>query len=101
MGMALLEERSKVEDALNQYTVRRWKTVDAELETEPSPDLPAFKKLPDANLIGEVWNQLSDLRNDVAHTGMREKPRPIAAIIKATQELPPKLQAPAVASASG
>ncbi|MEA3337213.1 MAG: TIGR02221 family CRISPR-associated protein [Chloroflexota bacterium] len=38
-----------------------------------------------------LWNKLPDLRNDIAHVGMRRDPRSVASILKAAEALPADL----------
>lgn len=56
-----------------------------------------FQKLPQSKVIESAWGRLADLRNDVAHCGMRKRPRTSSAIRKLfaeTIEILDKLQLP-------
>jgi CRISPR-associated DxTHG motif protein len=42
--------------------------------------------------ILNAWGEISQLRNDIDHCGLRENPRPTGSIMKAVKRLPEKLQ---------
>jgi len=72
-------------------------------QTDPSvdPNLAKldlqFQNLPQSKEIESAWSRLADLRNDVAHCGMRKQPRSTQAIRKLlgeTIELLDRLQLP-------
>lgn len=73
-------KRHKVEDELNR----------AFSPSAKSPVLPAWLDHPDhaaiARQLGNLWARLSDLRNDLAHCGMRQQPRPIATVLESAQD---------------
>lgn len=73
-----LQDRKKVEDAVNQASRRKQgKYIDDE-----SPFLNSVENLPHSGVMLSIWDKIRDLRNDVAHCGMRENPRDAADIVK-------------------
>lgn len=79
IGQTSLGKREEVERAINQAARRR-------RQTEPAPESPLLAQieaLPDGNSMLRLWDKVADLRNDVAHCGMRERPRRAADIVKA------------------
>ena len=54
---------------------------------------PWFDQLPNAQKVSDLWNQLSDLRNDLAHCGMRKDARGIQSIKSGLTNIPPNLRA--------
>ena len=53
-----------------------------------------FQGLTDYQDISQLWSQVSDLRNDLAHVGMRKAPKSAASLQKEAQDrIIPKLQA--------
>jgi hypothetical protein len=51
-----------------------------------------WHKLPQQRAMAESWGFITELRNDVAHCGMKENPASISSIEKRAQKLPEKLQ---------
>jgi len=47
----------------------------------------------DWETLGEIWGSLTQLRNDLAHCGMRHQPTPTASIERQAREIPEKLHA--------
>ncbi|HEY9786344.1 MAG TPA: TIGR02221 family CRISPR-associated protein [Candidatus Obscuribacterales bacterium] len=83
LGKDKLTEREIVEIAINQAALqKRGQTVEDE-----SPLLPSLRALPEVDRLVRVWGEISDLRNDVAHCGMRLRPRPASTIVQSTKEL--------------
>lgn len=75
--------REDVTTAINQASRRkRGKDIEGE-----SPLLQRIETLPDRSSLLSLWDKVGDLRNDVAHCGMREKPRGAADIVKAVREV--------------
>lgn len=74
----MIRDRHTVEGVLNMG-------VDSLRRRQPLP-MPV-RELEGSEEIVKVWNRLHDLRNDVAHAGMRLQPRPTSAILKDTDEL--------------
>lgn len=46
-----------------------------------------FRELPQSARLGELWNQLTELRNDLAHCGMRKNAAPAPNIKQRAEEL--------------
>lgn len=84
LGWDLIQDRRIVEDALHAG-------AGAVREGQPLPAV--LRDLPQAQTLASFWNRLPDLRNDIAHVGMRASPRPVASIVKAARALPDQLQA--------
>jgi CRISPR-associated DxTHG motif protein len=83
LGKALLTDRKNVTDAINQASrTRRGKAVE-----EVSPLLTALNVLPAADVLVSTWDQVQDLRNDVAHCGMRIQPRSASSIMQSAAKL--------------
>jgi hypothetical protein len=78
--------RKPVEDALNNATelVR-----DETREPKPSPYTGVAQEVPG---LAEVWNDLIGLRNDLAHSGMRQDAMKVKTILDNTDGLYPRLQ---------
>jgi CRISPR-associated DxTHG motif protein len=51
-----------------------------------------FDRLPNKEELGELWNKLGDLRNDLAHCAMRENARSARAIEQDAKEISQKLR---------
>ncbi len=87
-GRHLLADRAAVEDAIEAAARMRRREGTAEADrTAPMPLEPAAVD-PE---IAEVWNWLHDLRNDLAHCGMRPGPRPADRVQQAVAELDERL----------
>ncbi len=87
-GRHLLEDRAAVEDAIEAAARMRRRDGAAEAaRTAPMPLEPAAI----APEIADVWNWLHDLRNDLAHCGMRPGPRPADRVQRAVAELDERL----------
>ncbi|MFM7575791.1 MAG: hypothetical protein ACKO5Q_02445, partial [Microcystaceae cyanobacterium] len=86
----LLEHRKQVRFALNNG---------AAISKRKQPEGPSdfdevFQGLTDYQDISQLWSQVSDLRNDLAHVGMRKAPKSAASLQKEAQEkVMPQLQA--------
>ena len=52
-----------------------------------------FDELPKSKEVADLWNSLTQLRNDVAHCGMRKNAAPISSIEQRVKELPSRLKA--------
>ena len=81
--------REPVERALNNEVERRKPNPRALLET---PYDEALQKLPNARELGQLWNKLTQLRNDLAHVGMNLNPKPAEKLARDAHELYPRLQ---------
>lgn len=56
-------------------------------------EVPAWlDQLPQSQEVGRLWSELGDLRNDVAHCGMKKQPASITSIKKKAQEILQRLQ---------
>jgi len=81
--------RKFVEAALNNAVERN--------KPHPRPPLDSrcnekFAALPEADELASVWNQMTELRNDIAHVGMNLKPQDAAKLKKKASSLYPRLQ---------
>jgi CRISPR-associated DxTHG motif protein len=79
LGRSLATKRTEISNAEEPSAER---TASAEITVLIS----AFRKLAQKNDIESAWSRLADLRNDVAHCGMRKQPRPTSAIRKLLDE---------------
>jgi hypothetical protein len=58
-----------------------------------SAEVPAwFSQLPQYSRLGALWTQLTNLRNDLAHCGMRKGPVSPTNIVRRAEELPRLLE---------
>jgi CRISPR-associated DxTHG motif protein len=76
--------REEAEQALGAAAARR-RGENAEL-----PEW--FDRLPNKEELGELWNKLGDLRNDLAHCAMRENARSARAIEQDAKEISQELR---------
>jgi CRISPR-associated DxTHG motif protein len=83
LGKDQLAEREDVEEAINQASRRRC----GEAVENESPLLTPLTALPNADTLMKAWDTVSDLRNDVAHCGMRLEPRPASKIVQSAAKL--------------
>ncbi len=75
----------EIEEALNKASRR--------LRGE-SVEVPEwFDELPKSKEVADLWNSLTQLRNDVAHCGMRKDAAPISSIEQRVREIPKRLKA--------
>lgn len=86
LGREQIAERPAVEDLLNKAA----KSLRPKNQSAMPGELAA---LPECNQLVEVWDRVSDLRNDVAHLGVRKQPRRTKTIIAEVQKLPEQLSA--------
>jgi len=87
-GLRRRSDRELVEKMLNHAAIRRTE----EIQGTPSPLLPAFDALPCAEVLEKTWARVRDLRNDLAHCGMNERPIPAASALKGVRDLLSLLQ---------
>lgn len=84
-----LRDRQEVERAIQAASLRR-----RGLTSETPPTLlPRIQALSEMETLLDAWQSVADLRNDVAHCGMRIHPRPTKAIAESIDRLPDKLAA--------
>jgi hypothetical protein len=83
LGWDMINDRDLAERLLSTESILRRQQRGLPLE-------PTMRK----SLEGAValWDRLPDLRNDIAHVGMRREPRPVTSIIAAAQNLPGDLE---------
>ncbi|SHK76225.1 TIGR02221 family CRISPR-associated protein [Rhodothermus profundi] len=63
------------------------------LQQEKTEEVPAwFDSLPEREQVVQVWDWLLQLRNDVAHCGMRQRAASIQSIARRTKEIPKRLE---------
>lgn len=67
--------RKYVENALNKAAVENRKDQDKPREITPSRCDEMFENLPEAKDISNVWDKMTQLRNDIAHVGMNLHPQ--------------------------
>lgn len=60
---------------------------------EPTDLSDRFEAMPDADGIAGVWQAIGELRNDLAHCGMNEQPRPVRVIERRTAAVVAALEA--------
>ena len=82
-GQRHRSDREPVENMLNHATIRR----SEDIRGIPSPLLPAFDALPCAAVLEKTWAKVRDLRNDLAHCGMNERPASAASAMKGVCDL--------------
>lgn len=81
-------ERVPVEGALNNLCRRQaHRVVD-----RPSPRDADVARLPGQETLASVWNKMRDIRNDIAHVGMNEDPKPAAVLCDQMAAIYPKLE---------
>jgi hypothetical protein len=83
------KERLPVENALNNEVERH--------KPNPGPArYPAhdalLQALPHHREIGKLWSKLTELRNDIAHVGMKLQPKDAAKLCRNVNEMYPSLQ---------
>ena len=83
LNLMLIEDRDYAESLLN---------VGAEALRKKASLPPPFRKLSGAAELVQEWAWLRDLRNDVAHCGMRTQPRPINSILSDAQQIVGRLR---------
>ena len=88
LGWHLIRDRPVIESALNRG-------ARACRSGEPTP-VP-LGALAEGEALVELWGQIPDLRNDIAHVGMRENARPVGSLVQAAKALPEQLAALAFA----
>ncbi len=84
LGWHNIEDREYAERLLNEG-------VSALADGLPMP--PPIRRLEKIKELVQTWDRLRDLRNDLAHCGMRARPRSINAILNSVQEIPAQLAA--------
>ena len=83
-GKDLIADREAAEKAL-------WEGVEALRRKEPPP--ASLLALPRPQETAKLWSQVRELRNDIAHAGMRPNPRKPDAIIRDAQKFLEALEA--------
>ena len=81
MNKDVIDERNAAENLLNDAV-----KASRENTLNEDPSNPPIE-------IGQAWQSVSDLRNDLAHCGFRKHPRPSNKILNAIKELPMQLEA--------
>ena len=81
--------RQPIEFALNNEAERLRREERPLLQTIYEAD---FQKLSNAKEIGKLWGDLANLRNDIAHVGMKTTPRSAARLRKNAQTIYPELE---------
>jgi len=80
--------RKHVEDALNHAVERRKKEP---RQIEPSRCDEQFESLPKADELADLWNKMTQLRNDIAHCGMNPSPTKAAKLKQNFENVYPQL----------
>lgn len=84
LKLDLLKEREDAEKALiHLWRRQRNLSIDGEL----SPLLDRLAALPQVEQSLRAWDPIGDLRNDVAHCGCRESPRPSGRILETVKQI--------------
>lgn len=81
--------RKYIENALNNGTQKR--------KSQPGKINPGvcdseFEALPQATQLTQIWDKMTQLRNDIAHVGMKTNPNQAANLYKKMIKLYPKLK---------
>ncbi len=85
----LKQGRELVEKALNNGVERR--------KRAPRPLVPGqfdeqFEALPQAETLSILWSKVTELRNDIAHVGMRQSPQTASQLKQKVEALQPQLE---------
>lgn len=83
LSKGFLEDREEVTSAINQLA-RQYGEEPNIIETTLFNNIAS---LLEANNLLKLWSKVRDLRNDVAHCGIRTQPKDAKAIIKAIEEI--------------
>ncbi|MBW4615245.1 MAG: TIGR02221 family CRISPR-associated protein [Desmonostoc vinosum HA7617-LM4] len=81
--------RKSVENSLNNAVEKR--------KPEPRPITPSdcdeqFEALSKADVLAKIWGHMTELRNDIAHVGMKRQPQTAAKLRQKAQSIYPQLQ---------
>jgi hypothetical protein len=82
--------RKYVEGALNNAVERRKEKPRALI---PSRCDDALEALPCCEPLAKLWGQMIELRNDIAHVGMKLSPKPAALLKQKVEAMHPQLLA--------
>ncbi len=80
--------RHPVEQALNNAVERRKPQA---RNIYPGPCDALLEQLPQVENLVKVWSQLAELRNDIAHVGMKISPKPAALLKQKVEAIYPQL----------
>jgi CRISPR-associated DxTHG motif protein len=85
--------REDVEGAINNSIAKRInkKRTENLLEIRPMPFDNSFDTIPQADDICSLWNRLRDIRNDIAHVGMRQNAKQAAELQNEVKALYPTI----------
>lgn len=83
--------REPVEFALSNQAARLRKSAEPR-PPQTTPYDESLQALPVAEELGKLWDELTGLRNDLAHVGMNLSPSPAASLLKRAQLIYPRLQ---------
>jgi CRISPR-associated Csx2 family protein len=81
--------REPVENALNNYTKKDWHSSSSRETHYTEKDIVRLDK---SRQLAHVWDELTQLRNDIAHVGMRKNPRTTASLINSLKKLQPQIE---------
>ncbi len=82
LGWDMIDDRHTAEELLNALMRLGPKGRIVQLDADVAPAIA---------MAVHLWTWLPDLRNDIAHVGMRVQPRPVSSLIKAAEALPTEL----------
>ncbi|MFN5514219.1 MAG: TIGR02221 family CRISPR-associated protein [Cyanobacteriota bacterium] len=93
----ILEHRRQIDYALNNGAARLQKKEPA----GASEFDEAFQSLADYETLSQLWNELTQIRNDIAHGGMNRDPKPAKTLQNRADSLLPRLREMAEVSLFG
>src|SRR5262249_37454795 len=89
LGKHLIADRESIEETINQAArLKREGGIQ-----DPSPLLAKLTDLPEADTLVSAWDTTNDLRNDVAHCGIRRQPRSVGSIVQSAMSVVERLDA--------
>ncbi len=84
----ILEHRQQIDYALNNGSA----LLQNRKPVGPSDFDQGFQSLPDYQSLSQLWNELTQIRNDIAHVGMNKDPMSALALQKRANNLTPRLK---------
>ena len=84
----ILEHRQQIDYALNNGSA----LLQNRKPVGPSDFDQGFQSLPDYQSLSQLWNELTQIRNDIAHVGMNKDPMSALALQRRANNLTPRLK---------
>ena len=84
----LLDDRQQIDYALNNGSA----CLQNKKPKGPSDFDQGFQSLPDYQSLSQLWNELTQISNDIAHVGMNKDPKSAKALQKRASDLTPRLK---------